>query len=158
MPGKIPLKVSRTGSGALPVQKAESKSTINILSMAYNLAEESLKQLKTDYVDILQIHNPQQLPDPDDENSVYAGLKLAQKKGKVRFIGISLHKFTGAKSVLRSNIYDILQYPLPALSSRKEINLTKIAEKNNIGKITMKPLCSGPLTDIELAFGFFVAV
>ena len=34
----------------------------------------SLRNLKTDYVDILQLHNPVTLPDPDDPNSLYARL------------------------------------------------------------------------------------
>ncbi len=35
--------------------------------------ETSLRNLKTDYVDILQLHNPDVLPDPDDPESSYAG-------------------------------------------------------------------------------------
>ena len=40
--------------------------------------EISLNNLKTDYVDLLQLHNPATLPDPDDPNSLYAGLLEAQ--------------------------------------------------------------------------------
>ena len=36
--------------------------------------ETSLKNMKTDYVDILQLHNPGVLPDPEDPESSYAGM------------------------------------------------------------------------------------
>ena len=36
--------------------------------------ETSLKTMKTDYIDIYQLHNPSELPDPDDPDSLYSGL------------------------------------------------------------------------------------
>lgn len=118
------------------------------------LTEESLKNLKTDYVDILQLHNPEKLPDQNDDNSAYAGLKEAQKKGMTRFIGITAHKYTNAKKAINCTLYDVVQYPLSALSSKKEIKLVQLAKENKIGFIAMKPLCGGLLTDIEIAFSF----
>jgi len=118
------------------------------------LLEESLVQLKTDYVDILQLHNPEKLPDPADENSGYAGLIAAKKQGMTNFIGITAHRLSNAKLAIESNLYDVIQYPLSALSSEKEIELIELAGKKNIGFIAMKPLCGGLLTDIDLAFSF----
>ena len=42
--------------------------------------EISLKNLKTDYVDILQLHNPSILPDAEDPEGLYAGLLEAKKE------------------------------------------------------------------------------
>ena len=33
--------------------------------------DESLRMLRTDYVDIMQLHNIQSVPDPEDENGLY---------------------------------------------------------------------------------------
>lgn len=118
------------------------------------ILEESLKQLQTDYVDILQLHNPETLPDPSEKNSAYAGLQEAKNKGMARFIGISCHKITNAKSAINSDLYDVIQYPLSALSDRKEIKLVDLAKQKNIGFIAMKPLCGGLLNDVPLAFSF----
>ena len=71
-----------------------------------NKLKDSLKSLKTDYIDILQLHNPKQLPDPDDPESTYAGLKEAQKLGMIRFIGITNHTRSIAKSYRSCKYYD----------------------------------------------------
>ncbi|HOK79850.1 MAG TPA: aldo/keto reductase [bacterium] len=130
--------------------KLYGKNKKDILS----LLEESLKQLQTDYVDILQLHNPQQLPDPDDKDSQYTGLIEAQKKGMARFIGITAHKLTNAIATIESGFYDTLQYPFSMLSSKKEIELIELAKKHHVGLIAMKPLCGGLLADIETSFAF----
>ncbi|HOJ30831.1 MAG TPA: aldo/keto reductase [bacterium] len=119
-----------------------------------SLLRESLKQLKTDSVDILQLHNPGKLPNPDDESSAYAGLKEAQKKKMTRFIGITAHKLTNAKSAIESGLYDVVQYPFSMLSSKEELELIKLAKKHNIGLLAMKPLCGGILVDIKVSFAF----
>lgn len=42
--------------------------------------ENSLRMLKTDYIDLFQFHNPAQLPDPDDPDGPYAGAMEAKQK------------------------------------------------------------------------------
>ncbi|MGQ9455168.1 MAG: aldo/keto reductase [Armatimonadota bacterium] len=44
--------------------------------------ESGLKNLRTDYVDILQLHNPRITPDHGDPESAYAGLVEARENGK----------------------------------------------------------------------------
>ena len=54
--------------------------------------EESLRRLRTNYVDIIQLHNPEKVPDPADERSAYAELVTARREGLVRFIGVTNHR------------------------------------------------------------------
>ncbi len=119
-----------------------------------DLIQISLKQLRTDYIDVLQLHFPRQIPDFDNPDSPYAALKEAQKKGMARFIGITTHRLKDAKKAIKSRIFDTVQYPLSLLSSKKELEIIDICRKCNTGLIAMKPLCGGLLTDIPLAFGF----
>lgn len=77
--------------------------------------------MKTDYVDILQLHNPAQLPDPKDPDSTYGGLLEAQKRGYIRFIGITNHRLKVAEEAVLSNRYDTLQFPFSSLSDEKDI-------------------------------------
>ncbi len=117
-------------------------------------AELSLKRMKTDYIDILQLHNPSVLPDPEDPDSSYAGLLEAQKRGWVRFIGITQHSNERARAAVRSGKYDTLQFPFSSLSDEKDVALARLAYENDIGFIAMKGLAGGLIRDAETTFSF----
>lgn len=117
-------------------------------------AELSLRRMKTDYIDILQLHNPQQLPDPEDPESSYAGLLEAQKRGWIRYIGITNHSGQTAKAAIRSGDYDTLQYPFCSLSTEEDIQIAELAHKSNMGFIAMKGLAGGLITNASTTFSF----
>ncbi len=57
--------------------------------------DESLARLRTDRVDLMQVHEVIRLEDPDlvfAPDGAYAALRAAQAAGKVRFIGFTGHK------------------------------------------------------------------
>jgi len=111
----------------------------------------SLSKLKTDYIDIYQLHNPGFVPRPGDENGLYDAALEAKVKGKIRFIGISNHKLPVAKEAVESGLYDTLQFPFSYLSSEEEIGLTKLCADKDTGFIAMKALSGGLITDIYAA-------
>lgn len=114
--------------------------------------EISLRNMKTDYVDLLQLHFASELPDPDDADSSYAALIEAQKKGLTRYIGITSHKLDVALAAARSGLYDTVQYPLSAISSAKDLQLIDVCKEHDVGVIAMKALCGGMLTNTRVAF------
>jgi predicted aldo/keto reductase-like oxidoreductase len=114
----------------------------------------SLSNLKTDYVDILQLHNPDILPDPEDPEGLYAGLLEAKKKGLVRFIGITNHKIKNAMDAAASGLYDTVQFPLSSLSADIDLLLIEECKKRNVGLIAMKALSGGLITNAASAFSF----
>lgn len=117
--------------------------------------ETSLKNLRTDYVDILQLHNPRVMPDPDDPESAYAGLVEAREKGMARFIGITTHSLANARTAVESGLYDTLQYPLCHLSSPDDLSVVDLCAQKDVGLIAMKPLSGGLITNARAAFAFF---
>jgi predicted aldo/keto reductase-like oxidoreductase len=117
--------------------------------------ETSLKNLRTDYVDLLQLHNPRELPDPDDPDSAYAGMLIAKKKGMVRHIGVSNHRRDVALAAVDSGLYETLQYPLNHLSSDQDIALIEQCKAADVGFIAMKALSGGLITNARAAFAFF---
>ncbi len=116
--------------------------------------ETSLKNLKTDYVDILQLHNPAGLPDPNDPESTYAGLLEAKKKGMVRFIGITNHRINTAMEAVASGLYDTMQFPLSSLSSDVDLELIEQCKKYDVGLIAMKAMSGGLITNAASTFAF----
>jgi uncharacterized protein len=114
----------------------------------------SLQQLRTEYVDILQLHNPATLPDPGDPQCPYAGLAEAREKGMTRFIGVSCHKRTNALEAAKSGLYDTVQFPLSSLSSDEDLAVVALCKKNDCGLIAMKALSGGLITNAATAFAF----
>lgn len=116
--------------------------------------ELSLRRMKTDYIDILQLHNPSVLPDPSDPDSSYAGLLEAKKRGWIRFIGVTNHSAERARQAVLSGLYDTLQYPLSSLAAEQDIALAKLAHAHDMGFIAMKGLAGGLITDASTTFSF----
>jgi aryl-alcohol dehydrogenase-like predicted oxidoreductase len=131
-----------TKSAAMPVEKVMQ----NI--------DNSLKMLKTDYIDVFQVHNPPFVPYPDEENGLYNCLLKAKEQGKIRYIGITSHSKDRAKEAVLSGFYDTLQYPFSYLSSRQELALTELCRERNVGFLAMKGLCGGLITNAKAAFTF----
>lgn len=111
----------------------------------------SLKMLKTDYVDILQLHNPASY-DCDDPDGTYAGLVEAQKRGYTRYIGITNHRLNVAMQAAEDGRFDTIQFPFNYLSSEKDVKLVETCKQNDIGFIAMKALSGGLITDARLTF------
>jgi len=131
-----------TKSSALPPEK-----------LMQNI-ENSLKMLKTDYIDVFQVHNPPFVPYPDEENGIYNCLLKAKEQGKIRHIGITQHSKDLAKEAVLSGLYETLQYPFSYLSSDEEHSIVELCRKNDVGFLAMKGLCGGLLTNAKAAFTF----
>ena len=116
--------------------------------------EASLRELRTDYVDILQLHNPAPLPAPDDPQSSYAALRELKQQWKIRFIGATNHSLERALAALASGLYDTIQFPLNYLSSPADLDLIERCRERDVGLIAMKPLSGGLLTDPKPVFAF----
>lgn len=114
----------------------------------------SLRNLRSDYVDLLQLHNPQALPDIDDPESAYAGLLEARKNGYTRFIGITCHRLDNALTAARSGRYDTIQFPLCPLSSENDLSLVSVCKEHDCGLIAMKALSGGLITNAATSFAF----
>jgi aryl-alcohol dehydrogenase-like predicted oxidoreductase len=122
------------------------------LSKAYisKAVEDSLKRLKTDYIDLYQSHRDDKDTPLEETLSTYTDLI---KQGKIRAIGASNFEATRLKEALevsKSNglaAYQTLQ-PEYNLYDREgyEKDLEPLCRENNIGVITYYSLASGFLT------------
>lgn len=114
----------------------------------------SLKLLKTDYIDIYQLHCADRCYAPGDGTGMYECMLKAKEQGKIRHIGITAHKIQVAFDIAESGLYETLQYPFSYLSSEREIELVKLCKKNGVGFIAMKGLSGGLITRSEAAMAF----
>jgi aryl-alcohol dehydrogenase-like predicted oxidoreductase len=86
---------------------------------------ESLQRMKTDYVDIMQLHNPP--VDVCQQANLVAVLEEMRQQGKVRFVGIST-TLPHLPTYLRWGVFDTFQIPYSALERDHEEWISKAGE------------------------------
>ena len=118
--------------------------------------ETSLRNLKTDYIDIYQLHCVKQCYRPGDGTGLYEVLQEAKAQGKIRHIGITAHKIGIAEEIAESGLYETLQFPFSYLATERDIALVEKCQKNNVGFIAMKGLSGGLLTNSRACMAFML--
>jgi aryl-alcohol dehydrogenase-like predicted oxidoreductase len=105
--------------------------------------EESLRRLRTDVIDLYQIHWPE--PDEDIEEG-WGELARLQQEGKVRYIGVS--NFSVSQMQRAQSIAPItsLQPPYSIVTRAIEKEILPFTSRNNIGVIVYSPMSAGLLT------------
>ena len=116
--------------------------------------ETSLRNLRTDYIDIYQFHNPAFCPRPEDGSGLYEAMLKARDQGKVRHIGITNHRLNVAREAVESGLYETLQFPFCYLAAEQDIELVKKTAGADMGFIAMKALSGGLITNSATAYAY----
>lgn len=99
--------------------------------------DRSLQRLKTDYLDIIQLHSPSY------EDVAFGdgleGLKKAQAQGKVRFISLSADGEAAAKAIEVGG-YDTLQLTCNILDQEPAALITRARREQDMGIIVKEPI------------------
>ena len=125
----------------------------------------SLKRLKTDYIDLYQLHWPERnvnnfgrLGYEHKENDwnkfedVLENLKKFIEEGKIRYVGLSNETPWGVMNYLQlAKDKDLprmmsIQNPYSLLNRSYEVGLAEVSIRENIGCLSYSPLASGYLT------------
>jgi aryl-alcohol dehydrogenase-like predicted oxidoreductase len=86
---------------------------------------ESLARMKTDYVDIMQLHNPS--VEQAEQGDLVAALQEMQRQGKVRHIGIST-TLPHLPSYIQWGVFETFQIPYSGMERDHEEWITRAAE------------------------------
>ncbi len=120
--------------------------------------EISLKSLRTDYIDLYQIHNPtaQDLETVQAPGGALEALREAQAAGKIGHIGITLHAIDLFRAAVELPWPETIMFPYNLVETQAEELIRTCAEKD-IGFIVMKPLAGGAIEDAALALRYIAA-
>ena len=198
--GKTNLMSSRSGFGAIPIQRISDEDSTALLRAAFNgginyydtargyttsehkigLAlgdvrdkiiiatksgaqtgeqleknlEMSLSELGTDYIDVYQFHNPSFIPRPGEKNGLYAAALKAKSSGKIRHIGVTNHRLDLSIEMVKSGLFETMQFPMSSLATDDEIELVRLCKEHDVGFIAMKGLAGGLITNAKTTFAF----
>ena len=108
--------------------------------LATQSIDRSLRDMKTDYLDIVQLHSCG--VDVLEKGEVTKALLDAQKAGKTRFVGYSGDN-EDARWVIDSGIFDTLQTSYSVSDQRARTRLFEAAKAQNMGIIAKRPIANG---------------
>jgi aryl-alcohol dehydrogenase-like predicted oxidoreductase len=106
-------------------------------------AEDSLRRLKTDWIDIYQCHRPD---DSTPAEETMEALNLLLKQGKIRAIGVSNFSVKQMEDFRRHGPVHSDQPRYSMLDREIEAEILPFCRKNNIGILAYSPLEQGILT------------
>ncbi len=119
--------------------------------------EQSLTRLKTDHIDLLQIHEVIRMTDPAQafqRGNVVDVLQQARREGKIRFIGFTGHKSPAmhlhmiATADQHGFTFDTVQMPVNALDEHYDSfgqKVIPVAQKHGMAILGMKPLSNAAI-------------
>ena len=118
----------------------------------------SLKNLRTDYIDLYQVHNatPEQVEQVMAPGGALEALLEAKAAGKIGHIGLTSHSLDTFKMALDLPWVETFMFPYNIVETQAEKLIAECA-KRNIGFIDMKPLAGGAIEDATLALRYICA-
>ncbi len=116
--------------------------------------DNSLKMLRTDYIDLFQFHNMPEVFDPNDPDGPWTAALEAKKAGKILHIGLTSHRADVAETCIETGLYETLQFPFSYISADRDLALAKRCKELDVGFIAMKGLAGGMLTNAKACYCF----
>ncbi|MFR3568843.1 MAG: aldo/keto reductase [Paraclostridium sordellii] len=118
----------------------------------------TLKNFKTDYIDLYQLHNVKsdEYENIFNDNMAYKALLDCKSQGKIKNIGITSHSIDTIKKAVRDEKFDTIQFPYNIVEDQAD-EIFREAHRRNIGIIVMKPLAGGAINNAKLAIKYILS-
>lgn len=118
----------------------------------------SLKNLRTDYIDLYQVHNvtPEQLEQVMAPGGALEALMEAKAAGKIHHIGVTSHSLDTFRMAVELDWVETFMFPYNIVEDQAQELIARCAERN-IGFICMKPLAGGAIENATLALRYICA-
>jgi aryl-alcohol dehydrogenase-like predicted oxidoreductase len=106
--------------------------------------DESLQRLRTDYVDLYQLHNP--TVEVIEKGEVWNVLERAKQAGKIRHYGVSINSMEEGIAAVKDGRAETIQVEYNLLVQEPAEKIFPFAEQAHVGIIARVPLRRGILT------------
>ncbi len=119
--------------------------------------ENSLRMMRTDYIDIYQLHQIAQEKDWETVTGPGGAMEAvtkAHKQGKVRYIGVTSHNLAMAVKLVRTGMFSTVQFPFNFIEDAAKDELHILARERGLGILAMKPFAGGMIDNAQVAFKF----
>jgi hypothetical protein len=136
-----------------------TKSLSRTLSGLKSDFEKSMSELGLEYLDLFQLHNVASLTDWETikKEGILDYLRLLQKEGRVRYLGVSGHKPWILRKILEEQEFSTVQFPFNYLEREAETELLPYLSNRKIIKVAMKPVGGGNIREIAANTRFILS-
>jgi predicted aldo/keto reductase-like oxidoreductase len=134
-----------------------TKSNKRKAESLYKELEISLKNLRTDYIDVYQLHNisnEEQWKQIQEEGGALEAVHEAKEEGKINHVSVTSHSPSLSLEMVKSGIFSTLMIPYNYLTIEPEKKLLPLCKKYNVGTIIMKPFGGGAFNNADTALKF----
>lgn len=120
--------------------------------------DRSLHNLRTNYIDLYQCHNPSDatLSQIIAPGGALEALQEAKEAGKIGHIGVTAHSVEVFRRLLTMDWVETIMFPYNIVENQAE-DLIAACKEKNIGFICMKPLAGGAIENGRLALRYIAA-
>lgn len=127
-----------------------TKSHVKTAEQMKKEIEQSLTNLKTDYIDVYLLHSlrlPEQYETVMSSNGALSALKEAKSQGLIKHIGFSSHRYRETMKLgIESGEFEVIMVAYNILNDELvDEDVMPLAKENDMGVIVMKPLAGGAL-------------
>jgi aryl-alcohol dehydrogenase-like predicted oxidoreductase len=162
---QVMIATKVAGRGKMTWLRKDRSATRHSAAQINEAVEASLKRLKTDYIDLYQLHWPDRpirvfeglnyVPFEGDSHSIHEILGVLATlvtSGKVRFVGLSNETPWGLMSFLKASEQHALPRPVSIQNAYNlvnrtfEIGLSEVVHREQVGLLAYSPLGQGYLT------------
>lgn len=122
--------------------------------------ETSLKNLRTDRIDVYQLHSVlskeawEQIIAP---GGALGALYEAWDEGKIRHLGITSHNPELLTEIVEEDIFETILVPYNYLTTKPTEELLSLCHERNLGTVIMKPFGGGALNNANTALKFILS-
>lgn len=134
-----------------------TKTTRRDAPGAVEQLENSLRMMKTDHIDIYQLHQIAQEKDMDSvtgPGGVMEAVVKAKEQGKIGYIGVTSHNLAMAIKLVKTGLFSTVQFPFNFIEDAAKDKLHIAARKRGMGIFAMKPFAGGMIDNARVAFKF----
>src|SRR5271157_4233998 len=129
---------------ATKVGISANESSAALKQMVLDSIETSLKTLRRDVLDVVQVHNATK--DILERGQILDVLERAREAGKLKFVGASVYGEPAALAAIRCGRVDVLQIALNLLDHRMLVRVLPEARENKVGVVARSVFLKGALT------------
>ena len=119
--------------------------------------ENSLRMLRTDYIDLFQFH---QVSKEEDWKAITApggameAVLKAKEQGKIRHIGITSHSYEMALKLIKTELFATIMFPFSFIEDSALGEMLNLTKDLDMGFFAMKPFGGGVIDNAALAFKY----